>query len=139
MVSALFAKLQWKGQVPVFVLDAPASFAPELAAMSDVRITTSEPSGDAQDMPFVLAFVTTRDRVADIATLVARCTSGDAVVWLAYPKLTSKRFSSELNRDKGWEPLRAAGFDTVRQVAIDDDWSALRFRRTAFIGSKKAP
>jgi hypothetical protein len=29
------------------------------------------------------------------------------------------------------------GFDTVRQVAIDDDWSALRFRRVEYIKRPK--
>jgi hypothetical protein len=33
--------------------------------------------------------------------------------------------------------LKAAGFDTVRAIAIDEDWSALRFRRTEFIKSTK--
>ena len=27
----------------------------------------------------------------------------------------------------------AAGFEPVRQVAVDEDWSALRFRRAEFI------
>ncbi len=31
--------------------------------------------------------------------------------------------------------LGNAGFEPVRQVAIDDDWSALRFRRTEYIKS----
>jgi hypothetical protein len=34
--------------------------------------------------------------------------------------------------------MRAAGFDTVRQVAIDEDWSALRFRRVEYIKSAGA-
>lgn len=38
-----------------------------------------------------------------------------------------------LNRDDGWDELKKAGFDTVRAVAIDEDWSALRFRRVEFI------
>jgi hypothetical protein len=29
--------------------------------------------------------------------------------------------------------LRESGFDSVRQIAIDEDWSALRFRRNEFI------
>jgi hypothetical protein len=28
-----------------------------------------------------------------------------------------------------------AGFDSVRQIAIDEDWSALRFRRVEYIKS----
>jgi hypothetical protein len=31
--------------------------------------------------------------------------------------------------------LGAAGFEPVRMVAIDEDWSALRFRRVAHIKS----
>jgi hypothetical protein len=42
-----------------------------------------------------------------------------------------------VNRDTGWEALQAAGFDTVRLVAIDADWSALRFRRKEHIGGAR--
>ena len=59
--------------------------------------------------------------------------AGDAVVWFAYPKGTSKRYTCDFNRDTGWQVLGAAGFEAVRQVAIDEDWSALRFRRAEFI------
>jgi hypothetical protein len=36
---------------------------------------------------------------------------------------------TDITRDRGWEPLHDAGFLPVAQVAIDADWSALRFRR----------
>ena len=39
----------------------------------------------------------------------------------------------DFNRDTGWLPLGTVGFEGVRQVAIDDDWSGLRFRRVEFI------
>jgi hypothetical protein len=55
----------------------------------------------------------------------------------AYPKGTSKTLKSEVNRDSGWDVLRSAGFDTVRLVAIDADWSALRFRRKENIGGAR--
>jgi len=58
-------------------------------------------------------------------------------LWFAYPKGTSKKYSCDFNRDDDWEVLRQAGFDSVRQVAIDDDWSALRFRRFEFIKQSK--
>lgn len=59
------------------------------------------------------------------------------LLWFAYPKGTSKKYKCDFNRDDGWEPLRKLGFDTVRQVAIDEDWSALRFRRVEFIKRPK--
>jgi hypothetical protein len=58
--------------------------------------------------------------------------NGDAILWMAYPKGTSKRYECEFNRDNGWDVLGRAGFEGVRQVAIDEDWSALRFRRVEF-------
>jgi hypothetical protein len=54
---------------------------------------------------------------------------------MAYPKGSSKRYQCEFNRDGGWDVLAHAGFEAVRQVAIDEDWSALRFRRVEFIKS----
>ena len=55
------------------------------------------------------------------------------MVWFAYPKGTSKTHKSEINRDNGWQILGELGFEGVRGVAIDDDWSAIRFRRAEFI------
>ena len=57
----------------------------------------------------------------------------DAVIWFAYPKGTSKKYKSEINRDNGWQVLGEGGFEPVRMVAIDEDWSALRFRRVEHI------
>ena len=57
------------------------------------------------------------------------------MLWFAYPKGTSKRYACEFNRDAGWGVIRAAGFDSVRMVAIDEDWSALRFRRLEYVKS----
>jgi len=53
---------------------------------------------------------------------------GDAVIWLCYPKMTSKNYKCDFNRDSGWTSLGKYNLEPVRQVAIDDDFSALRFR-----------
>jgi hypothetical protein len=39
----------------------------------------------------------------------------------------------DINRDSGWESIQKLGFETVRAVSIDDDWSALRFRFSQFV------
>ncbi len=51
-----------------------------------------------------------------------------AVMWIAYPKGTSKKIKSDINRDSIWKIVREYGFDLNRNVAIDDDWSALRMK-----------
>ena len=39
----------------------------------------------------------------------------------------------DFNRDTGWDALGNLGFEPVRMIAIDEDWSALRFREAKFI------
>lgn len=61
---------------------------------------------------------------------------GDALLWFAYPKQTSRRYRCDFNRDTGFQVLRDSGYESVRMVAIDEDWSALRFRRAAFVKAR---
>lgn len=130
-MTPLFAKLNLKDQTAILILNAPESFEPELAALTGVAILR-DPAKIGQ-VAFVLAFVTTQSRVDALAQLVAEKTVGDVLVWFAYPKGASKKYRCEFNRDRGWDALGASGFEPVRQVAIDEDWSALRFRRVVFI------
>jgi hypothetical protein len=73
---------------------------------------------------------------AELAKLKGIKILRDALLWFAYPKGTSKRYACEFNRDTGWHVIRKAGFDSVRQVAIDEDWSALRFRRVEYVKTR---
>ena len=132
-MPGIFQKLNLKEQPEIVVLAAPASFEPELAALSGVTIRRS--LEEAASVDFSLAFVTQLAEVEHIAQAVGAKARGDAVIWFAYPKGTSKKYRCEFNRDTGWEALGRAGFEPVRQVSIDEDWSALRFRRTEFIKS----
>lgn len=50
----------------------------------------------------------------------------DRIAWIAYPK--GGKLGTDLNRDILWDALKDAGIRAVRQVSIDDTWSALRFR-----------
>ena len=128
-MTPLFKKLNLGRHARIVVLDAPASFEPELAALAGI-VVEREVDGDAG---FAMAFVVTQaDLDAASAKLAAAC-DGDAVLWLAYPKRTSKKYRCEFDRDSGWAVLGAAGFEPVRMVAIDADWSALRFRRVEHI------
>jgi hypothetical protein len=55
------------------------------------------------------------------------------MLWFAYPKKSSVNYTCDFSRDTGWEILGRHGFEGVRMVAIDQDWSALRFRRVEYI------
>jgi len=88
---------------------------------------------------FSLAFVTAQEQVDAVAAEIGRKAEGDAVVRFAYPKGSSKKYKSQIHRDKGWAAMGRQGFEPVRMVAIDEDWSALRFRRVTFIKSMTRP
>jgi hypothetical protein len=136
-LSSVFRKLNLKDQREIVVANAPASFEAEIASLSGVSVRRSLASG--AQVVFSLAFVTKQPEVDALAKQVAQRTSGDAVVWFAYPKQSSRRYKSEIDRDHGWASLGAAGFEPVRMVAIDDDWSAVRFRRVGFIKTLSRP
>lgn len=134
-MASLFDKLNLKKQRQILVLAAPPSFEPELQALDGVSILRD--ARQAKTVEFAIAFVTRRAEVDAAVKLIVPKTEGDVVLWFAYPKGTSKRKVGEINRDTGWESLQSAGFETVRLVAIDEDWSALRFRRAVYVGGKK--
>jgi hypothetical protein len=129
-MTPLFNKLNLGTHRDVLVVNAPDSFESELSALTDVTIRRDPKRSTA--IPFALTFVTTFAEIETAAKWLPK-TVGDAVIWFAYPKGTSKRYRCEFNRDTGWAAVNAAGFETVRQVAIDEDWSALRFRRTEYV------
>lgn len=134
-MTPLFNKLNLKGQKDIVVLNAPAEFDGELDALRGVAVHRD--AAALEQVEFALVFATTHAQLQAGADAVLHKARGDAVVWMAYPKGTSKRYKGEFNRDSGWAPLGAAGFEAVRQIAIDEDWSALRFRRVEFIKSMK--
>ena len=132
-MSEVFEKLNLTDQQEILVLHAPESFQPELARLPILTIHNHIES--VPEIGFFLAFVTRKSEVDALAKAVAARTPGDAIVWFAYPKGTSKKYECDFNRDTGWDALHAAGFDTVRAIAVDEDWTALRFRRVEYIKS----
>ena len=134
-MASTFEKLNLKDQKQILVIDAPESFEPELAALRGVKVLRKV--ADADPIEFALAFVTKQRAVDAAAKLIVKKANGDAIVWFAYPKGSSKKYKSEINRDSGWQILGDSGFEPVRMVAIDEDWSALRFRRLEFIKTMK--
>jgi len=130
-VADVWGKLNLKDHDEILVVNAPASFEREVKTLDGV--TVKRKPADVKEIAFFLAFVTTQKEMDDLARVVAKKSVPDAVVWFAYPKGTSKKYTSEISRDTGNEALGEAGFEPVRMVAIDEDWTAKRFRRVAFI------
>jgi hypothetical protein len=131
-MTPLFKKLNFKDHKSILVVNSPDSFEAELSEMSNItQIERKEEN--LSTIEFAICFATKQVEIDSFITTVKPKLQGDAIVWLCYPKGTSKNYKCEFNRDTGWKIVGELGLETVRQVAIDEDWSALRFRKTEYI------
>jgi len=135
-MKKLFEKLNYRGQERIAIINAEESFirafSGELAnVIIDREIDPRYP------YDFIIIFVKSVTEVEFITPIATHNLLADGVLWFCYPKKTSKKFSTNIDRDHGWKVLNDSGFHGVRMVAIDDDWSALRFRNAKFIKSTK--
>ena len=130
-MPSVFDKLNLRAQREIVVIDAPRSFEPQLAALDGVAVVRHV--AKVRAVHFALAFATRQADLDKAAKALCAKADGDALLWFAYPKKSSKVYRCEFDRDSGWEVLGQAGFEPVRMIAIDADWSALRFRRVEYI------
>lgn len=126
-MPTVFDKLNLKEEKEIVVLNAPGSFEEALGALAGVKVVRS--AAKAKEVEFAVVFAVTQAELDAAAAALTPKAGADGKLWFAYPKQSSKKYKCEFNRDSGWNKLGDAGFEPVRMVAIDEDWSALRFRR----------
>lgn len=111
-------KLQIKPGQRVLVVGGGA----DAPAVSGIDLAESPEDADA-----VVAFVIKESDLATAACGAAIAAAReDRLAWIAYPK--DRQLGTDLNRDILGRAAQAEGIRPVRQIAIDDVWSALRFR-----------
>ena len=126
-LSVIARKLRMKPGTRALITNPPAGFLKWLDPLpSGVRVS-STPHGTYS---FVQAFTTKLSDVTKFARTFKKQALPDALVWIAYPKKTSG-IGSNLSRDVICAAMSETGWRPVSIVAIDDTWSALRFRPTA--------
>ncbi len=134
IMTSLFKKLNFKQHPEICIVNHPAEFEDELQAINKYTVIKTKIS-ECKELEFILAFVKTKAQIDKVVSVIQKKIKGDGIVWFAYPKGTSKKYKAEINRDNGWQELGNIGMETVRAVAIDEDWSALRFRKVEFVKS----
>ena len=135
-MTPIFKKLNFKDQKEICILNVPSEFSGELIAMKNFT-TIKTDINECVTIEFILTFVKSKTEIDNLFPTIDYKLKGDGIVWFAYPKGTSKKYKVEINRDHGWETIKEKGFETVRAVAIDENWSALRFRKIEYIKTKK--
>lgn len=135
-MNPVFKKLNYKNQSNICVLQAPAEFEGNLREMEQYTQVAREWNPNIS-CAFLLLFVKSEKEVGEMAEKLKGKLEGDVILWFAYPKKSSKKYSADISRDHGWQPLGELGFEGVRMVSLDQDWSAVRFRHVSFIKSMK--
>jgi hypothetical protein len=113
------AKLQFRPDHRLLVLEPPADAS---ALLPGVQRAPDRDHADA-----VLLFAQNQSVVEANARELRDCVRAGGIAWAAYPKRGSGTVT-DITRDRGWGALAALGLRPVRQVALDETWSALRFR-----------
>ncbi len=131
-MTPLFKKLNFKEQSAIVVINSPKAFDSELEEMSALT-TIKKQLTEVKETEFVMCFVTTQNEIENFIPEIYPKLKGDAIIWMCYPKMTSKNYKCDFNRDTGWASLAQHNLESVRMVAIDDDFSALRFKKVEFI------
>jgi hypothetical protein len=130
----LFDKLNYKGQERMAVINAEDSFTTLIS--DELRNVTVDKEIDPRyPYDFIILFVRSVSEVKYLTPIALHNLLADGVLWFCYPKKTSKKYSTDIDRDHGWKALNDSGFYSIRIVAIDNDWSAMRFRNIKFIRS----
>lgn len=112
-------RLQVKGNRRLAVINAPKTV--------DNRIGARKVRAELDAADVILLFVHNRAELDEKLPSVLASLKNTAIFWLAYPKLTSQ-IAGDLNRDAIHKLVPHHRLDTVAQIAIDEDWSALRLK-----------
>lgn len=130
----LLVKLNYKGQERIAVINAEESF--NISLSNELKDIIIDKNIDPRyPYNFIVAFVRSVADVEALTPIALHNLVADGILWFCYPKKTSKKYSTGIDRDHGWKPLNDSGLYGIRLVAIDEDWSALRFRNIKYIKS----
>jgi len=131
MAMSLVQKLQLKLDQRLAVLNAPAGYLERLTAeLAGITLTAQATA----ECDAVLLFVHHLAEVERLTPEAIRAVKPDSLFWIAYPKGASK-IRTDVNRDRLWEVVEPTGWRPVRQVVLDDVWSAVRFRPVEKVGT----
>jgi hypothetical protein len=125
MATSIADKLKIKPKNTLLTLNAPADFKKGLKDLpAGVRIADS-----GKDYNQVHWFVYNKAQMEKEMSKVMRLLKEGIIVWVYYPKGTSK-IQSDLTRDKGWDCLLAEGdkLTWISLISFDDTWSVFGFR-----------
>jgi len=124
-MTDLAKKLQIKAGNRLGIVNEPEGFRLILGTLPK-GATVVEQAEPGLDVALLFAQDSEVLKRAAAATLSALNPTG--ILWIAYPKKTSN-LKTDLTRDEGWKVIEPLGLTGVASIALDETWTALRWKR----------
>jgi len=125
-VIDLARKLRLPAGRPAAAVNGPAGYHEQLGV----------PASLADELDFVQLFVRNAAELRELGPSAIQAVKPDGLLWITYPKGGRTKGVTDLPATPWWhrrdvlgEITGVTGYVPVAQVAIDDFWTALRFRR----------
>ncbi|HVS96437.1 MAG TPA: hypothetical protein VHE54_08115 [Puia sp.] len=128
MSQTLLEKLQLNDERSLLIQGLPSSIEKQFVKLAFAKNLT--PLLKSKKIDFALVFAVNEQQLGMIVQEVLPALRPEGKFWVAYPKPGSK-IATTLNRERSWGCITGAGYEMVRDVALDHVWTAVRFRRTA--------
>jgi len=122
--SSLAKKMKLKSGQRAAVVNAPDGYLKALSPLPS-RVEVAEKLQGKFD--WVQVFVKNKAELDKLIPKVVRALKPDGLLWLSFPKGTSK-IQTDLTRDKGWEAVQQANLKWVNLISVDETWSAFSLR-----------
>ena len=113
-------RLRIKGERRLAVIGA--------STVVDNKIGVKKQRCDISEADVILLFAADRGQLDSTLPGMLGKAPKAAIIWIAYPKLASE-LAGDLSRDVIRALAAKSRLDTVSQIAVDDDWSAMRVKR----------
>jgi len=129
--SPLARKLRIKPGHRLAVVNAPEGYRERLEPLPDgARIVDALEPG----LDFVQLYARGSDELAQLGPAAFAAVKPDGLLWVCYPK-GGARAGTDLTRDALWAKMGELDLTGVSLVAVDDVWSAMRFRPSGKVGA----
>jgi hypothetical protein len=128
MSQTLLEKLQLTDERNLLIQGLPSSIEKQFMKLAFAKCLT--PLLKSKKIDFALVFAINEQQLRGIVQEVLPALRADGKFWVAYPKPGSK-IATTLTRECSWGCITGAGYEIVRDVAIDHVWTAVRFKKAA--------
>ncbi|MCC7446472.1 MAG: hypothetical protein IT324_03600 [Anaerolineae bacterium] len=133
--TPLTKKLAIKPGYKLLILNAPDGYINTLNPLPEGTTIHTKAAGES-GFDFVQVFVRSKADVDSHTQSAVAALKPGGLLWFAFPKKTSK-IKTDITRDVGWDTLTDMAYSPVTVIAIDDTWSALRFRPNNEVKSRQ--